>query len=68
MPPPPPLSPLPALLLAFLPLPQDAMKTGRPLYGYPHAQVQYRAPGDSVVGSQPVSLDRQNLVLLHMKR
>lgn len=46
---------------------QDNARTGKgpPV---PHPDIAGRAPGDAVVGSQPVSLDRANLVLLQMKR
>jgi hypothetical protein len=36
--------------------------------GYPHYRVQNAAPSKSVVGSQPVSLDRENLEMLRRKR
>jgi len=47
---------------------QDAYLSGRPMEGYPHYAVQNKPPGQSVIGSQPVSLDRENLELLRMKR
>jgi hypothetical protein len=34
----------------------------------PHYTVQYKPPGQSVIGSQPVSLDRENMDLLRRKR
>ena len=47
---------------------QDAFLSGRPVEGYPHYAVQHKAPSQSVIGSQPVSLDRENLELLRRKR
>jgi hypothetical protein len=41
---------------------------GEEVVGFPHYRVQGTAPSKSVVGSQPVSLDRENLELLRMKR
>jgi hypothetical protein len=47
---------------------QDAWLRGATIEGYPHYAVQHKTPGQSVIGSQPVSLDRENLELLRRKR
>jgi hypothetical protein len=47
---------------------QDAWLRGAPIEGFPHYAVLHKPPGQSVIGSQPVSLDRENLALLRQKR
>lgn len=47
---------------------QDAWLRRAPFEGFPHYAVQHKPPGQSVIGSQPVSLDRENLELLRRKR
>jgi hypothetical protein len=48
---------------------QDAWLRGTPINGFPHYAVQHhKPPSASVIGSQPVSLDRENLELLRRKR
>lgn len=47
---------------------QDAWLRGAAIEGYPHYAVQHKTAGQSVIGSQPVSLDRENLELLRRKR
>lgn len=47
---------------------QDAWMRGAHIEGFPHYAVQNKPPGQSVIGSQPVSLDRENLELLRRKR
>lgn len=47
---------------------QDAWLRGAPISGFPHYSVLNKPPSSSVIGSQPVSLDRENLELLRRKR
>jgi hypothetical protein len=58
----------PHVLVLVLVCAQDAWLRGATIEGYPHYAVQHKAPGQSVIGSQPVSLDRENLELLRRKR
>lgn len=47
---------------------QDSWLRGAPVNGFPHYAVRHKPPSGSVIGSQPVSLDRENLELLRRKR
>jgi hypothetical protein len=47
---------------------QDERKQGKLSSHPPHLTIQRRAPSDAVIGSQPVSLDRENMALLERKR
>jgi hypothetical protein len=65
----------PSFSLCFSPLfthiykhTQDTILKGMPLNGFPHAALASRPPEDLFVGSQPVSLDLENMELLRRKR
>ncbi|WIA08218.1 hypothetical protein OEZ85_007667 [Tetradesmus obliquus] len=47
---------------------QDNLLKGQLVQGYPHMAVAGRGPGDLFLGSQPVSLDLDNLGLVRGKR
>eukprot|EP00878_Enallax_costatus_P034032 GHUV01037636.1.p1 GENE.GHUV01037636.1~~GHUV01037636.1.p1 ORF type:complete len:370 (+),score=82.94 GHUV01037636.1:1124-2233(+) len=47
---------------------QDLALKGAPLSGFPHEQKRNSEPGELFVGSQPVSLDLDNLNLITQKR
>jgi hypothetical protein len=44
------------------------MLRGHIMQGFPHTAVADRGPGDCFLGSQPVSLDLDNLNLVRSKR
>jgi hypothetical protein len=47
---------------------QDSMQKNTPVVGFPHYREAGRPPGELFVGSQPVSLDLENLNLVRSKR
>jgi hypothetical protein len=47
---------------------QDSLMRNTPVVGFPHYKEAGRANGDLFVGSQPVSLDLENLNLVRSKR
>lgn len=59
-----------SLLLTLPRAPQDNTQRGVPIDGFPHFSLlaRHAGPGDYFVGSQPVSLDSENLALVKQKR
>lgn len=57
-----------SVLVAFPACLQDNLLKGIPLLGFPHQEMTNRSNGDLFIGSQPVSLDIENLNLVKLKR